>query len=233
MKGDFIYDAIKLDNHYFAIAVPKDLDLKIDKKYINSIKLAQVEFFNYDCVEINDKFMLKKINDILFCYPNTKTCDKKLDEVLKNIKLSNYSINLDTINIDKSTLILIGLIFIFFNSFFITGIISYKKEAEKLNIKEQSLQKYNLPLTSFQLDAIYENLKEIDNKEKLIRKDLEFFSHTPLNKNEEYQKLEYNNNVYIVEINTSKNLDNFFKRRFNIKSSEFNNKIYKAVLSHE
>ena len=222
-----------MDNSYFAIAVPKKLDLKIDKKYINSIRLAQVEFFEYECLEINEKFILKKINDILFCYPNQKNCDKKLNEELSKIKLSKYQINLDTINIDKSTLILIGLIFIFFNSFFIAGIISYNKELTNIADKKESLQKYNLPLTSFQLDAIYGNLKTIDNKQKTIRKNLEFFSRTPLNKNEEYTKLQFNNNVYMLEINTSKNLDNYFKNRFNIKSSQFNNKIYKAVLSYE
>ena len=233
IEGEFIYDAFKLNNIYFAVAIPKNLDLKIDKKYINSLRLAQVEFFDYECLEINNKFILKKINDILFCYPNQNNCDKKLNEEINKIKLSNYSVNLDTINIDKSVIILLGMIFIFFNSFFIAGIIGYKKELNKLNEKEQSLQKYNLPLTSFQLDAIYSNLKTVDNKQKLIRKDLEFFSRTPLNKNEEYKKLIFSDDDYIVEINTTKNLTGYFSKRFNIKSSEFNKNLYKAVLGHE
>ena len=215
------------------MAVPKNLDLKIDKKYINSLRLAQVEFFDYECLEINEKFMLKKINDILFCYPNQNSCNKKLNEEINKIKLSNYSVNLDTVNFDKSVFISMGLIFVFLNAFFIIGIIGYKKEFNKLKEKERSLQKYNLPLTSFQLDAIYSNLKTVDNKQKLIRKDLEFFSRTPLNKNEEYKKLKFNNDSYSVEINTSKNLTDYFSKRFIIKSSEFNKNLYKAVLGHE
>jgi hypothetical protein len=98
--------------------------------------------------------------------------------------------------------------------------------------KREELSKYNLPLTSFQLNAIYENLKKIDLKQKRLRKDLEFFSNTPLNKNEEYIKLSLNKNYY-VKIKTSSNLDRYFKRRFNIIESSFKNKIYSAKLSNE
>ena len=168
----------------------------------------------------------------MFCYPNDKNCSKRIDEEINKIKLSNYKINLDTINIDKFSLISIALIFIFINSFFILGIISYKKEIKNIENKKNDLAKYNLPLTSFQLNAIYENLKEMDNKQMLIRKDLEFFSRTPLKKNEEYKKLSFNGKIYEIEINTSHNLDNYFAKRFKI-NSDFKNNIYKAVLSHE
>ena len=214
------------------MAIPKNLNLNINKKYINSIRLAQVEFFDYDCLEINDKFILKKIDDILFCYPNKNTCQKSIEEEIKKIKLSNYKVDFNTINLDKSILIFLILIFIFINSFFVIGTITYKKELNILQNKKEQLSKYNLPLTSFQLDAIYDNLKQIDKKQNLIRKDLEFFSFTPLKKNEEYLKLSFDE-FYKVKIKTSKNLNNYFSKRFYIKSSEFNNKIYKAVLSHE
>jgi len=212
--------------------LPKNLDLKIDKKYINSIRIAQVEFFEYECLEVNEKYILKKIDDILFCFVNQHQCNKKVEEEINKIKLSNYTLNLNTINLNKSTIILIFLIFIFINSYFIIGIISYKKEFSILQQKKEKLKKYNLPLTTFQLDAIYANLKEIDNKQKLIRKNLEFFSKTPLKKNEKYITLSFNK-YYKVEINTSRNLDSFFSQRFNIKNSQVNKNIYKAVLSNE
>ncbi len=205
------------------------MDLKIDKKYINSIRLVQVEFFDYDCLEINKKFILKKIDDILFCYPNSGNCEKKLSDEIKKVKLSSYTLNLDTINIDKTSLILIGMIFVFINIFFIAGIINYKKEYKNILKKEQSLYQYNLPLNSYQLDAIYSNLKEIDKTQKAIRKDLEIFSSTPLKKNEEFITLIFNNPIYSLEINSSKNFNNYFSKYFIIKSSS-SNKIYKAIV---
>ena len=168
----------------------------------------------------------------MFCYPNKNTCQKSIEEEIKKIKLSNYKVDYNTINLDKSILIFLILIFIFINSFFVIGTITYKKELNILQNKKEQLSKYNLPLTSFQLNAIYDNLKQIDTKQNLIRKDLEFFSLTPLKKNEEYLKLSFDE-FYKVKIKTSKNLNNYFSKRFYIKSSEFNNKIYKAVLSHE
>jgi hypothetical protein len=227
----YIFDAFKIDNKYYAVAIKKNLDLKIDKKYIKSLRIAQKELYNYDCLEVSENHSIKKIEDILFCFPKDESC-KKADEVLKNIKLSNYTISLDTINLDKSSLILIFLFFVFLISYFIMGVVSYKKDLALIENKKENLSKYNLPLTSFQLNAIYNNLKKIDLKQKRIKKDLEIFSHTPLNKNEEYIKLSYNRNFYI-KIKTSKNLDNYFKNHFKIIESSFNNKIYTAKLKDE
>lgn len=229
-EKEYIFDAIKIGNKYFAIAINKNLDLKIDKKYIKSLRLAQVELYNYECINITDKNSLKKIEDILFCFPKDENC-KKFEEI-ENIKLSNYTVSLDTINLDKSSLFLIFASFIFIIVYFLIGIVEYKKNLNSLKEKEASLSKYNLPLTTFQLDAIYANLKNIDNTQKRIRKDLEIFSKTPLKKNEEYIKLSFNK-FYEVKIKTSSNLDNYFNRYFNILESNLKNKIYSAKLKDE
>jgi hypothetical protein len=75
-------------------------------------------------------------------------------------------------------------------------------------------------------------LKNVDIKQKKIRRALEIFSHTPLSKNEEYIKLSFNK-YYYVKIKTSKNLDYFFKKYFNIIDSNFKNNIYLAKLAYE
>jgi len=207
--------------------------LKIDKKYINSIIPAQNAFYDYECVEINDKFILKKIDDILFCQPNNKTCPVNIKEALKNFKPSKKGLNLDTLNLDKTSVILIFLMFLFLNVYFIAGIINYKNEMNKLAHKKEELKKYNLPLTLIQLNAIYSKLKKTDLSQQRIRKDLEFFSKTPLKPNEEYRLLALKNGIYKVNIKTSQNLHGFFSKRFEIKSEEFNKTFYKAELSHE
>jgi preprotein translocase subunit YajC len=231
LEGDFIFDAFKIDDNYFAVAINKNLDIKIDKKYIKSLRLAQVELYKFDCLGVNENFSLKKIDDILFCLPKNEDC-KNINEVLNDIKLSKYTISLDTINLDKTSLILIFISFIFLISYFLIGTFSYKKDLALIEKKQKELSKYNLPLTSFQLNAIYENLKEIDVRQKRLRKDLEFFSHTPLKLNEEYIKLSLNKDYY-VKIKTSSNLDNYFKKRFRIIESSLKNKIYSAKFSYE
>jgi hypothetical protein len=231
LESGYIYDAFKIKNKYFAIALPKDLKLKIDKKYIKSIRLAQVELFDYECLNINEKYSIKKIDDILFCFPKDENC-KKINDILKDIKLSNYTVNLDTVNLDKTSLFLISSSFVFLISYFLIGTISYKKELSLIREKKTALRKYNLPLTTFQLNAIYNNLKQVDKNQKILRKNLEFFSKTPLKKNEEYIKLSFNKNYY-VKIKTSKNLDNFFKKHFSIIESSFNKNIYTAKLANE
>ena len=207
--------------------------MKIDKKYINSIIPAQSAFYDYECVEINDKFMLKKINDILFCYPNDKSCKTNIKDAIKNIKHSNKKLKFDTINIDKMTIFMSGFIFLAINIYFLSGFINYKQEAFKLQKQKESLKKYGLPLTLIQLKAIYSNLKKTDLIQQMIRKDLEYFSKTPLKKNEEYLFLGFNKKIYKVNIKTSQNLHGYFSKRFIIKSEKFNKNSYKADLSHE
>jgi hypothetical protein len=232
LEGDYIFDAFKIEDTYYAIAIDKNLNLKIDKKYIKSLRIAQKELYDYDCISINDKFMIKKINDIFFCFLNDGSCINKIDDVLKNIKLSNYSFSLDIINLDKFSFIIIIFSFISIIGYFVIGTFIYKKELNLIERKKIELSKYNLPLTMFQLNAIYENLKKIDNKQKKIKKALEIFSNTPLRKNEEYIKLSFNK-YYYAKIQTSKNLDKFFKKYFSILDSRFDNKIYSVKLTDE
>jgi hypothetical protein len=108
----------------------------------------------------------------------------------------------------------------------------YKKDLMLIENKKANLSKYNLPLTSFQLDAIFNDLKDIDTKQKKIKKALEIFSHTPLNNNEEYIQLSFDK-YYYVKIKTSKNLNSYYKKYFNIINSSFKNNIYLAKLAYE
>ena len=229
-QNEYIFEVFKIDNKFFAFAIKKDLRLNIDKKYISSIRLAQIELYNYDCIYIDKNHSIKKIDDILFCFPTVEEDCPKIDEILKNIKLSKHKINIyNQLNIDNSILIFSILSLLFFNLFFILGIFSYSKDLSKLNNKFNSLRKYNLPLTTFQLDSIYSSLKETDEKEKKIKRALSVFTKSPV---KNYIKLSFNGKYYDVEINTTKNLDTYFSRYFKILSSSYG-KIYKVKLAYE
>jgi len=233
LEGDYLFDAIKLDNTFFAIAIDKNLELNIDKKYIKSIHLAQIELFEYDEINIDNNHQLKKIEDILFCFPSYNPNAKDIKDILKNIKLSKHSINLfNSIELDKSIIFSLSAIFLFaFLS--LSGLIfSYKQIQNELINQKQQLKKYNLPLTNIQLDSILSELENIQFNNILLKKDLKFFTKTPLSKDEKFLLIQTIQNGYKIKIKTSKNLNNYFKQRFNIKSFSLKNSIYEAELSH-
>jgi len=228
-QEEYIFDVFKINNTFFAFAIKKDLRLNIDKKFISSIRLAQVELNSYDSIYINENHAIKKIDDILFCFPKVGEEATKIDDILKDIQLSKHKINLyNQLNIDNSILILSILSLLFLNIFSILGIVSYSNELKKVDNKVAELQKYNLPLTTFQLDSIYDSLKAVDEKEKKIKKSLAIFTKSP---DKNYLKIFFNGKSYNVEIQTSKNLDNYFSRYFQVTSTK--DKIYKAKLRYE
>ena len=221
-EEEYAFSAFKIENKVFAVAIKKDLNLKIDKKYINSVRLAQIELYDFDCIDVGE-YLIKKIDDILFCFPKKDENCKKIDEILNNIKLSKQSFNLfNVINVDKNILFYLISSLIIFNLFFFIEGFGYKQELSKIAKEKSALQKYNLPLSLYQLNAIYEALKNENEKQNKIKKVLELLSRL---RNFEFQKIEFNEGVFTIAIKTDKNLDRYFKN-FNILSSEIKNKIY-------
>ena len=68
-EKEYFFDAVKIKDTYFAIAINKNLKLKIPKKYIKSLRIAQVEFYDYDCLNVSENHSIQKIEDIHFCFP--------------------------------------------------------------------------------------------------------------------------------------------------------------------
>ena len=228
-EKEYIFDAFEINNQFFAIALKKDLNLKIDKKYINSIRLAQIELFNFDCIDVGN-YLIKKIDDILFCFPKKNEKCININEILKNIKLSKYTFNIyNIVNIDKNILFYLISSLIIFNIFFFIKGISYKKELVKIETKKISLKKYNMPLSLYQLDSIYIALKNEDNRIIKIKKVLAFLS-VKLNRFE-FKKISFNKDFTLV-IKTNKNLDSYFKN-FNILNSKVQNNNYIIKFKYE
>jgi hypothetical protein len=229
-EKEYVFDAFKLNNKSFIVAFKKDLDLKIPKKYINSIRIAQIEFFDYDCIDIDENKSLQKIDDLIFLLPKTKEC-KKINDVLKEIKLSNKKFNLiNKLNLDKTVLILGVLIFILLNTSILIQTLLIKKEISLIKSnREKFLSSHNLPKTNIQLTSILNSLENEYKTQINLKKSLEYITKTPLKNDEYFKKLQYDSKTFKIEVKTSKNLDNYFKKKFNVTSS-YKNNVYKATL---
>lgn len=230
-EREYIFDAFKINDTYFAVAIAKNLDLAIDKKYIRSIRLAQTELYEYDCINVSKNHSIQKIEDILFCFPKASDCPD-IKRILPTIKLSKHKIDLfNKISIDTTSLVLgFAALLLIGASFFIQGF-AYKKELSSIQKQKTALaQRYNLPSSTYALDAILQKYEKIESEQKRLRKDLEFFSDTPARK---FLQLGFDAKQYEVAIQSQKSLDDYFKKRFTILSSQFKNGIYKAKLVHK
>ena len=69
LNDNYLYDAFELNGSFYAYAIDKNLNLNIDKKFINSIRLAQTELYNYDSFNVSKNHSIQKIEDLLFCFP--------------------------------------------------------------------------------------------------------------------------------------------------------------------
>ena len=222
-EKEYFFDAFKIDNKIFVLALKNKLDIKIDKKYINSIRIAQIEFYSFNCIK-TDKCLIKKIDDILFCFPVKNENCSLLDEILKNIKLSKYTFNVfNNLNIRKNILFYLFSSLIIFNLIFLIEGIVYKNELKIIKKEKLALKNYNLPLNMYQLNAIYETLNNEDKKINEIKKVLQFLS---LNFTQfKLKEIDFDGNIFTITVNTDKNLDNYFKH-FHIITSGIKNKNY-------
>jgi hypothetical protein len=230
LEGDYIYDAFEIESKFFAVALPKNLKINIPEKYINSIRIAQTELFNYECIKIDENHYIQKFEDLLFCFPTPKENCISLQQALKEIKLSNKKFNINRLEIDKSVIIGVVLIFLLINISLILKTYSIKKEIENIQQKtEEFLNKNSLPNTSFQLNSILNNLKNSFQKQLEIKEKLNIISKTPLKKGEYFKELSFKQNEFFIIINTNRDFDVYFKKYFDVNSKKEKN-IYEARL---
>jgi hypothetical protein len=231
-EKEYFFEALKINGEFFAVAIPKNIQIDIPQKFIRSIRIAQSEFYNFECIQIDENHFMKKIDGLLFCFPTGEENCIPLSEAINKITLSKYKFNLiNRFEIDKFSLTAIVLIFLFINAAFILQGISYKKQSAEIYKRTvKILNENSLPQTTFQLDSIIENLKNKIKKQNEIRKKLKIISKTPLNKGEFFKKLSLNGNSFNLEIKTNKNLDFYFEKYFKLQNSSYKNGIYKASI---
>ena len=231
LEGDYFYDALKIGDKFFAVAIDKHLKINIPEKYINSIRIAQSELYPFECIKIDENHYIRKIDNMLFCFPTPAQNCVEVNEALEKTTLSNKKFNLvNRIEIDKKIIFSVLLIFLFINIPLILNAVSIKKEINRIQNETFSfLDANSLPHTTFQLNSILNSLKEELKYNDKIKKDLEIISKTPLNRGDYFKKLTFDGKSFYLEIVTSKNLDGFFKRYFKISSVKEKN-LYKVRL---
>ena len=226
---EFFFSAIKFNNQIFVIAIKKDLKLKIDKKYIKSIKIAQCEFNDYECINLPNNYSLQKIKDMFFCFPNHKDECICVDNLLEKISLSPYEFNyFNSLNISKSNLVLIFSAFVLFIISFIAKGIVYKTQLNKINNKYTELTKFNLPLNGYQLDSLIFSLENKVKYNQKIRNVLKAVQKIPLRENEYIQKISLDNNKIELSVFSKRNFDEYFNK-FHFKSFKLKN-LYKVII---
>jgi hypothetical protein len=229
LDGDYIYGSFKLGNNFFAYAIKKNLDLNIEKRYINSIRLAQTEFYNFDKINISNNHSIQKIDDLLFCFPK-KSDGEDIDTILENLKLSNLKINLFYSSEDRGLMIIITTIFLLVNISLGLLIFNGYLGLKELDSKKSSLiEKNRVPATTFQLDSILMDLKQENEKQIKIRKDLQYILKTPLRRGDKFLQLLYRDGKFFVTIKTENSFDKYFSKKFRIKSTKKGG-IYKVSL---
>ena len=230
-NNEYYFDAIELNNTYYAIAIRKDLKLPIDKKYIKSIRIAQCEFNNIECLNLPNNFSLQKVEDIFFCFPGHKDDCICLYNVLDKLSLSNVEFNFfNKMNISKvsATILILSFIFLFL-SFIIRGI-SYKNTLPSIEQKLNALSQYNLPLNTYQLDSIISKLKKENNYQIKLRQYLLFIQNTPLQNKEKFLELKVYKKRFFIKILSHRNFNDYFSKKFKIISSKQYNNKYEVTL---
>jgi hypothetical protein len=230
--SEFYFGAFEQNGEIYVIAIKKDLDLKIDKKYIKSIRIAQCELNDFECLNLPNKFSIRKIDGIFFCFPGHKEDCICIGNVLEKLSLSKYEFNyFNTINLSKTQMFLLfGSFIIFIFSFLIKGII-YHQQIHKIHKKYENLKTYNLPLNSYQLDSLKINLENKIRYNKKIREILKTIQKIPLNENEYIKKISLHNKKISLVIHSKRNFDKYLKK-LKFKSVKYRNN-YKAVINVE
>lgn len=214
-ESEYFFKVVEIEDSFFAVAIKKDLNLNIDKKYIKSIRIAQCELNEFDCFNLPNKFSIKKVNGIFFCFPNHYDECVCINNILEKISLSKCEFNFyNSINLSKNYIFLLFFsLFLLFSVFLSKGII-YQYQLTKLDKEYNSLAAKGLPLTTYQLNSIIESEKEKITYNEKVRKILNKLQNLTLNSDEFIKIIDFNGKKIKILIKTKRNLDSFFKKYF-------------------
>lgn len=232
-QDEYYFDAVKIGNDYYAVAIRKDLNINIDKKYIKSVRIAQTELDEFECINLPNGFSLKKVEGMFFCFPGHSDNGVCLYNVLEKISLSDYTFNIfNTLNIDVKNFIKIMTVLIFIFISLIIRNVTYFTENQKILKKFEYLKSYGLPLNNYQLNAVLKDYETKYNKIINTKKVLSYINRIPLRPGEYIKEFVLDKNKITLTIHTNKKRDDFLSHKFKIIKSSFDKShhIYKVVL---
>lgn len=210
-EGEYQYEVIKSENEFLIFAYnPKEI---IQNLSDYGIRLSQVNYFYFSQVELssletplkaNEKHTLINQNGIITAVPSRLIQNAEpLDDFLSKISLSGNKITLSRINlvIDQKTFNMAASVLLLFIALY-TAQIFLIKEQEKalLNQRQTIFESFNLPSTTFQLNAIEQSLMQREKDQIELRNAMNSLFNTPRRNGEYFSLIEYDNNRIRFEL---------------------------------
>lgn len=205
----------------------------VNMGYVDKIYTAQSEFLDVN-VKVDEEFGLVTCNGIVVYSPMKLLNIKKalhVEELLKEKKLSSNCIshfkNSDSsskyFNLIASILVLLNLIV------FLNIIKLYKDKNQLENYKTAFIEKYNLPITSFQIQGIKDELAFVEKKQTSFREAIFYINKFKLLKNEFFNSVHFKDNsvVWSIELKNQKRekiLKKYISKKFNVLKSKKENR---------
>ena len=242
-KGEYEYKVIKEDEFFYIFAYDSEFIIKtlksigLDLSKVNAIYLAQNELLKGIAYNFEDRAYIEQDGIFVSLPKNLVTNDTKDINEVEFTKLSGIKISLERYSslIDKRTLNIIMSLTMIFITLTLFELFLYKKEYDTtVKTKELLYEKYNLPKTSWQINAIKEKVDKIFKKEIAIRDEIYAILKIPLKKGSFIKTLDVKSDSAKVWIKLSNEMEaNRIKDRL-LKSFEIDRAIVRdGVLKME
>ena len=246
--NNFEFKILKQKRDFFAIAYdPEEIKEAIKKSgllgdNVKRVYFAQKEFENInECIELDDFFSLAKVEDIWTKIPKVCTQGSKtLDEVLNEIKLSDFFVTLNKRReffVNEKILRVAAASFLLFCLAQGIRLYSYEKEIKSLENKELTLLKNeSLPSTLIQLRSIEKRLDKKLKKSMVQKKVIKYLSKLSI-KGVKPIKISIKKDEVVLELSsddkTVKSMVEKIKKEYPLLKSKKENNIYKIWWRYE
>jgi len=234
-RGTFIVIAYSKEYIY------KSIREKISPKAkIKGIYFAQYELKDLQtCIAIDKEISLGNVDGLLIQVPSA--CVESEDNVRKylpKVKLSTKKIKIESLE-DSSDVSDYLYYIVFLGLFLLSQVVVYFAYKSDLSyfekIKQESLAKYNLPKTSFQLNSIKKSLEKEFKTQKLMKNILLKLDKIDLAKDEKYVDISIEKNIAKLHIKTTaqryQKLLKEFREKFSVSNDNFSDGILTLEVS--
>jgi hypothetical protein len=237
-SGNYSYETRKVGDDFIIIAYDKEKILdKLSNIFPTKSDIKEVYFAQdtlsdiNECVSINDKAALTKLDDILIqvprkCTDTSSTINEYIDKASFN---SKYRVKLKASSnqlLDRKDIIILSTLFALLFIAYLLEYISYKKDINKLEQQRAEIIKKNsLPPTMIQIRSIKKSLGKKFTTQKAFRDLLDSVSDLRLKKGEYIKTLDFSDgelklDIHIADAKRLEEIKSIFKKSgMKVKSS--------------
>jgi hypothetical protein len=245
-SGEYQYKVVKKGEEFLLFAYDHSYILKTLQKIglninlIDNIYFAQNELLCDVAYEVDDRALICKDGIFTILPKNLLHVQTKKIEEITFEKLSNIKIPIDkySLFLDKKVYNFLMIALMLFISFEITEAFIYKISLDKnTKLKENFYKKYNLPSTSWQIEAIKKRLKTQHETQLSLRESIGEILGLKLKKGEYFEKINLSKKgiSFTLAINDDKRavaIKNQLKNNFNILKAVVKEKRLNMELSY-